>query len=127
MAINSEKARTLRFEKGLCSEELHHALAPSMNYLGDFPHDNINRDLVKQACATNEPFCLIINTGDTGVPLYIYMIYILFNRANWPDVLLEDLISSIYMRDNFKANDALVRVLCENMLFNNNNANRINV
>ena len=30
--------------------------------LGDFPHDNIN--LVKQACATNEPFCLIINTGD---------------------------------------------------------------
>ena len=30
--------------------------------LGDFPHDNI--DLVKQACATNEPFCLIINTGD---------------------------------------------------------------
>ena len=54
-------------------------------------------------------------------------VYILLNRANRPDVLLEDLISSIYMRDNFKANDALVTVLCENMLFNNNNANRINV
>ena len=31
------------------------------------------------------------------------------------------------MSYNFKANNALVTVLCENMLFNNNNANRINV
>ena len=36
---------------------------------------------------------------------------VLLNRANRPDVLLEDLISSIYMRDNFKANDALVTVV----------------
>ena len=61
MAINSEKARTLRFEKVDAAKSYTMRLHLK---LGDFPHDNINRDLVKQACATNEPFCLIINTGD---------------------------------------------------------------
>ena len=61
--ISSEKARELRFKKGLCSEELYYALKVKggLNYLGDFPHDNIDLDQVSRA---PKPFCMIINTGD---------------------------------------------------------------
>ena len=129
---------------------------------------------MKQACATNEPFCLIINTGDKDTigehwtALYHgstsrgskYVDYIdpfasLPYKKGTLDLIktcgqewtcnlepVQDMLDSkaneicqqmkiakikYHMRDNFKANDALVTVLCENMLFNNNNANRINV
>ena len=61
--ISSKQAQELRFEKGLCSEELYYALKEKggLNYLGDFPHDNIDLDLMSRA---SKPFCLIINTGD---------------------------------------------------------------
>ena len=61
--ISSKKAQELRFEKGLCSEELYYALneKEGLNYLGNFPHDNIDLDLVSRA---SKPFCIIINTGD---------------------------------------------------------------
>ena len=61
--ISSEKARELRFKKGLCSEELYYALKVKggLNYLGDFPHDHIDLDQVSRA---PKPFCMIINTGD---------------------------------------------------------------
>ena len=61
--ICSKKAQELRFKKGLCSEELYYALKVKggLNYLGDFPHDNIDLDQVSRA---PKPFCMIINTGD---------------------------------------------------------------
>ena len=64
MNVLSKKAQAL-LEKGLCSEELFYALKKKggLNYLGDFPHDNIDLNLVSQA---SKPFCMIINTGDQG-------------------------------------------------------------
>ena len=46
-----------------------------------------------------------------------HCLYYIMNRYHKPELNLEDLIKSIYHKTDLKANDVMVTVFCENILF----------
>ena len=111
-----------RLRLGVSNGDLAQSMSqiPKLNYLGDFSHDNIELlDLLSQKdwVCNLQPVQDIMDM--TSRACGQHCLYYLMNRYCKSELNLEDLIKCIYNKRDLKANDVMVTVFCESILFKN--------